>query len=208
MANSTISYLWRDPNAPQGFRSGVSLHSHTNQSKETLDFLANFGNQYPLMRPLMSRLERRSEADARHARELCGQLLDAADDAQAGLRPGERSRSKSWTLPRWFRSPITTTSRRPCCCAPFPARGRFRFRWSGARPMAMQSFHLGVHNLPSAKATEWMDDAGGLHRQPQRRAADRDSGALHEEPNVLVVFNHPHVGSLPGRQGEARVPGQ
>ena len=62
MANSTISYLWRDPNAPQAFRTGVSLHSHTNQSQETLDFLANFGNQYPLMRPLLSRLERRSES--------------------------------------------------------------------------------------------------------------------------------------------------
>jgi len=44
MASSTISYLWRDPNAPKGFRTGVSLHGHTNQSKETLDFLANFGN--------------------------------------------------------------------------------------------------------------------------------------------------------------------
>jgi hypothetical protein len=46
----------------KGFRTGVSLHSHTNQSQETLDFLANFGNQYPVMRPLLSRLERRSEA--------------------------------------------------------------------------------------------------------------------------------------------------
>ena len=61
MGHSTISYLWRDKLAPQGYHSGVSLHSHTNQSHETLDFLANFGNQYPVMRPLLERLERRSE---------------------------------------------------------------------------------------------------------------------------------------------------
>lgn len=61
MGQSTISYLWREKQAPQGFRSGVSLHSHTNQSHETLDFLANFGNQYPVMRPLLTRLEHRSE---------------------------------------------------------------------------------------------------------------------------------------------------
>ena len=54
MAKSTISYLWCDQNAPQGFRSGVSLHSHTNQSKETLDFLANFGHQYPTSLPISS----------------------------------------------------------------------------------------------------------------------------------------------------------
>src|ERR1039458_7680790 len=61
MASSTISYLWRDQSAPRGFRTGVSLHSHTNQSKETLDFLANLGNQYPMIRPLLSQLENRSE---------------------------------------------------------------------------------------------------------------------------------------------------
>ena len=65
MANSTISYLWRDQKAQQGFRSGVSLHSHTNQSKETLDFLANLGNQYAAMRPLLARLERRVASEAR-----------------------------------------------------------------------------------------------------------------------------------------------
>ena len=61
MPSSAISYLWRDKDAPKGFRTGVSLHSHTNQSRETLDFLANFGNQFPVMRPLLSRLERRAE---------------------------------------------------------------------------------------------------------------------------------------------------
>ena len=62
MAQSTISYLWRDQKAASGFRTGVSLHSHTNQSRETLDFLANLGNQYPLLRPLLARLESRSES--------------------------------------------------------------------------------------------------------------------------------------------------
>ena len=61
MAQATISYLWRDRTAARGFHTGVSLHSHTNQSRETLDFLANFGSQYPALRPLLSRLERRSE---------------------------------------------------------------------------------------------------------------------------------------------------
>ena len=62
MAQSTISYLWRDQKAASGFRTGVSLHSHTNQSKETLDFLANLGNQYPVLRTMLSRLESRSES--------------------------------------------------------------------------------------------------------------------------------------------------
>src|SRR5215469_5589747 len=62
MANSTVSYLWRDQNAHKGFQTGVSLHSHTNQSKETLDFLANLGCKYAVIRPLLARLEHRSHA--------------------------------------------------------------------------------------------------------------------------------------------------
>src|SRR5208283_2862722 len=60
MAHSTISYLWRDKDAPKGFRTGVSLHSHTNQSKETLDFLANFGNDYSLVRKIIAIAENRA----------------------------------------------------------------------------------------------------------------------------------------------------
>jgi len=61
MANTTISYLWRDRKAHESFRTGVSLHSHTNQSRETLDFLANLGSTYSIIRPLLARLERRAE---------------------------------------------------------------------------------------------------------------------------------------------------
>ena len=61
MAKSTISYLWCDQHAAKGFRTGVSLHSHTNQSKETLGFLANLGSRYSFCAPLLARLERRSE---------------------------------------------------------------------------------------------------------------------------------------------------
>jgi hypothetical protein len=61
MPTSTISYLWRDPGAARTFQTGVSLHSHTNQSQETLDFVADWGLQYKLVKPMLERLERRSK---------------------------------------------------------------------------------------------------------------------------------------------------
>src|ERR1700684_4183656 len=60
-----ISYLWKDADAARNYSTAVSLHSHTNQSKETLDFLANLGNQYPLLRPILAHAERKSHS--RHA---------------------------------------------------------------------------------------------------------------------------------------------
>ena len=61
MAGSQISYLWKNRHAAEGFRSGVSLHSHTSQSKETLDFLANLGNKSGLIRRLLSFCETRAQ---------------------------------------------------------------------------------------------------------------------------------------------------
>jgi len=81
--SQTVSYLWREPQAAEGFTSGVSLHSHTNQSKETLDFIAELSTDFGLLQPLM-----RWAAHVGHPAGLCAQLLDSATDSAAGVRPG------------------------------------------------------------------------------------------------------------------------
>ena len=192
MPNSSISYLWRDQKAPRGFRTGVSLHSHTNQSQETLDFLANFGNQYPLTRPLMSRLERRSEADSRDAHQLCGQLLDAADDPQAGLRSGKQPDREARPgadglhhRPRQYQGAHAAahgSQRAPA----------FRSRWSGARPTAACSRSTSAFTTCPAPG----DRVDGrpstdFTANPSDARLTEILAALDKEPNVLVVFNHP-----------------
>jgi hypothetical protein len=70
MPTSTISYLWRDPAAARTFHTGVSLHSHTNQSQETLDFVADWGAQYKLVRPLHQAARAPLQGPARHRDQL------------------------------------------------------------------------------------------------------------------------------------------
>lgn len=59
MSLSSTSFLWREPKAPHPFSTGVSLHSHTNQSRETLDFLAELSTDWPFLQPVMRLFERR-----------------------------------------------------------------------------------------------------------------------------------------------------
>jgi hypothetical protein len=61
--------------------------------------------------------------------------------------------------------------------------------WSA--PYGIQSFHLGVHNLPSARATEWMQTLADFTKHPTDARLTEILVALNAEPNVLVVFNHP-----------------
>jgi hypothetical protein len=191
MANSTINYLWRDQKAAKGFRSGVSLHSHTNQSKETLDFLANVGNQYPLIRPFISRLERRSKA-------AHGVRIDYANSY--------------WTPPMTPKLAFDLESRQienldvasmvsitdhdninaPMLLRTVPSARAIPVSVEWSAPYGgVQSFHLGIHNLPSARAADWMRVLEDFTAKPSDGELTQILAALHQEPNVLVVFNHP-----------------
>lgn len=191
MAQSTISYLWRDRKAAEGYRTGVSLHSHTNQSRETLDFLANLGNQYAWMRPLLNRLERRSEA-------MHGVKIDYA--------------SSYWTPPMTPKLAFDLESRQiekldvasmvsitdhdtisaPMLLRTVPSARQIPVSVEWSAPYGgVQSFHLGIHNLPSARAQEWMATLADYTANPSDKRFTEILVALNDEPNVLVVFNHP-----------------
>jgi len=54
-----------------------------------------------------------------------------------------------------------------------------------------QDFHLGIHNLPSAKAHEWMAILEEFTANPDDDRLTEILAALNDEPNVMVIFNHP-----------------
>ena len=190
MPSANLSYLWRDKDAAKGFRTGVSLHSHTNQSQETLDFLANFGNQYPVMRPVLARIERRAE-------QVHGLRIDyAASYWTPPMTPKLAFDLETRQIEALDMAAMVSLSDHDNIKAPMLLRTVASARqipvsveWSA--PYGEQSFHLGVHNLPSARAAEWMQTLAGYTANPSDARLTEILKALDEEPNVLVVFNHP-----------------
>ena len=191
MAKSTISYLWRDRKAAQGYRSGISLHSHTNQSKETLDFIANLGNQFSMLRPLISRLERRAES-------IHGVRIDyAASYWTPPMTPKlafdlETRQVEGLDLASMVSISDHDNINAPMLLRTVPsARGipvsvEWTVPYGGA-----QAFHLGIHNLPSARAAQWMSALQKHTASPDNKRLAEILMGLNDEPNVLVVFNHP-----------------
>ncbi|HEY1210389.1 MAG TPA: hypothetical protein VGE85_13535 [Terracidiphilus sp.] len=190
MSQSTISYLWRDRKETEGFQTGISLHSHTNQSHETLDFLANFGNQYPVMRPLLTRLEQRSE-------RIHGVRINySASYWTPPMTPKLAFDLESRQIEKLDLEPMVSITDHDNITAPMllrtvPSARRIPVSVEWSAPYGEQSFHLGVHNLPSAKATEWMETLADFTAHPSDGRLTEILKALDEEPNVLVVFNHP-----------------
>ncbi len=191
MPGSTISYLWRDKDAARGFRTGVSLHSHTNQSRETLDFLANFGNQFPVIRPLMARLERRAE-------QIHGVRIDyAASYWTPPMTPKLAFDLEARQIEKLgLASMVSLTDhdniQAPMLLRTVPSARHIPVSVEWSAPYgSMQSFHLGVHNLPSVRAAQWMATLEEFTRHPSDERLTEILVQLHRDPNILVVFNHP-----------------
>lgn len=191
MANSSIAYIWNDARAGSGFVSGVSLHSHTNQSRETLDFLANFGNQYPFMRPIMARSER-------ICREKYNFPIDYAKSYWTPpLTPRLAFDLESRQIENLNLAPLVSISDHDNINAPMllrtvPSARHIPVSVEWTAPVGGdQAFHLGIHNLPSSEGVAWMQTLEEYTANPSDARLTELLSALHALPNVLIIFNHP-----------------
>lgn len=190
MGDSTVFYSWRDADATKDFRTGVSLHSHTNQSRETLKFLAVLGNRYGFMRRLMQRLEERAAANH-------GMRVDygssywtppAAPEFALGIESGQ--------IENLDLAPMVSITDHDNIEAPLLLSGgqgeeRIPISVEWTVPYGTQAFHLGIHNLPRARCCEWMKIFASYTAHPSQAQLKEILSALDAEPEVLVVFNHP-----------------
>ena len=193
--SQTVSYLWREPRAVEGFTTGVSLHSHTSVSRETLDFIAELSNDWPLLQPIMRWAERRSIR-------------------ASGIRP-DYARSY-WTPPLTPRlafdlertqienklqmqAMVSITDhddiRAPMLLRSLASARQIPVSLEWSVPFGDSAFHLGIHNLPSATGAEWMSRMEAFTAIPAAQRPPRMLtemlAELDELPGVLIVINHP-----------------
>ena len=63
MKNSSVAFLWKDPDALRHFGAAVCLHGHTMFSEECLDFLPRYLKYVPGVSQVVSRYERNRSVD-------------------------------------------------------------------------------------------------------------------------------------------------
>jgi hypothetical protein len=145
------------------------------------------------MRPLLSRLERR-------AMEVQGIHVNyAASYWTPPLTPKSSFDLESRQIENLDVAPMVSLTDHDSINAPMllrtvPSARQIPVSLEWTVPYGKQSFHLGVHNLPSAKAAQWMQTLADYTANPSDSSNAQLKEilrALHEEPNVLVVFNHP-----------------
>lgn len=188
---SQLVYLSRDREVAASFRSAVSLHSHTSHSRESLSFVA---------RILRSKGPVRNWLDKRelHCQKETGLVLNfdqaywtpPLPDALA-MRLERRQIEDDLGL----RSIVSLSDHDNIAAA-------IRLRQSAetadvpvsvewTAPFGQSKFHIGIHNIPAAKAPEYMARLQVCTAKHDDRAVCEMLGEMHSLPAVLIVFNHP-----------------
>jgi hypothetical protein len=195
MSLTSVSYLWREPYAAKGFATGVSLHSHTNQSKETLDFISELSKDWGVLQPLMrwceNRCQRLSGIRPDYARSYWTPPLtpSLAFDLE------RRQIENQLQLPGLVSITDHDDIRAPLLLRSVPSSRHIPVSVEWTVPFGETAFHLGIHNLPSASGVAWMERMKAFTEMRAEKRAPRLLtellAELDELPGVLIVFNHP-----------------
>ncbi len=191
----SVSYLWREPKAADGFTAGVSLHSHTNQSKETLDFIAELSTDWGVLQPLMRWAERRCLRTTGIRPDYARSYWTPPLTPRLAFDLERQQIEEKLQLPAMVSLTDHDDIQAPMLLRSLASARQIPVSLEWTVPYAATSFHLGIHNLPSASGAEWMRRMEAFTVLP---VAERPVklltemlAELDELPGVLLVLNHP-----------------
>lgn len=186
-----VAWFNRDQPLISQFRTGVSIHSHTSRSKESLEFVGRILSLHPLTRNFMRSQESIAisktgiNIDLAHSYwtpPLCPRSAYEVEKNQIEETLGMQA--------------LVSLSDHDCIEAPLLLRvvsamheTPISLEWTV--PFQTSKFHLGIHNLPGAHAQQWLNEFKACTAEPGTARICDLLRTLHAIPEVLVVFNHP-----------------
>ncbi|MGP0076147.1 MAG: hypothetical protein ACLPWF_29860 [Bryobacteraceae bacterium] len=188
--NSSIQLQWKDAAAAGRFRTGVSLHSHTLYSRESLDFIYHAATRAPILSAVMRHgaavYRKRHKATLDLTRGWWTPPLGPHDAwllEKSQIEALDRNAIVSLTDHDNIEAPVSLQVLDECRGTPISVEWTVSF--------GPTFFHLGVHNLPAARAREIWADMDSYRQKPHDARLGEILTALASIEQVLIVFNHP-----------------
>ena len=186
---SRISTIWADPAAAQQYRTGLSLHSHTSCSEETLTFIHKILKVLPGLEYVFRHYERETEKRGFKLDFVRGHWrppllpkmaydLEFQQIHKLGLMPLVSITDHDTIEACMLLRTVATSRHIPVSV-----------EWTV--PFGATELHVGVHNIPTASGHRWMERFRSYTATPDERLLLDLLQELHETPGVLIVLNHP-----------------
>ena len=191
MPVNSVNFLWDAAPPRLRFRTGVSLHSHTLHSRESLAFLPMVLHPVPVvgfaLRKLEEQYRRKTGRELEYHRGYWTPPLPAHDAFRL-----ERSQIETKLGLAGLVSLTDHDDLEACQRLQLIDEGcRIPFSVEWTAPFRRAAFHIGVHNLPPESAAGWLREMRAYTALPALPRLREILAALHEIPEVLVVLNHP-----------------
>lgn len=187
LVENKASHFCDESSLDKRYLSAVSLHSHTNRSKESLRFIPEFTQRHPWLHWALERQARKSTIPVdlvkaywtpplppRAAFELEKNQIELVLGLGGLVSLTDHDTIEAPTLLRT----VADSKEVPLA-----------LEWSV--PFGGAIFHLGVHNLPSRRALELVAKLNAYTQTPSDSRLTELVAMLDEYPDVLIVFNHP-----------------
>lgn len=188
---TTLDLHWRRPQSAQAYSHGVSLHSHTMHSRETLSFIPRHVPRIPVLGPLVAAQERRYRERTGHgvdytrawwtpphsgpqALDLETQQINGRLNLQALVSLTDHDN---------LDAPRLLTVLQPNAAIPHSVE------WTV--PFGPSFVHLGVHNIPRAPLAAIEAGMREYTLSPDRGLLAGLLEELSSSPETLIVLNHP-----------------
>jgi len=188
MRGNTLHWSWRNRADTACFRTGVSLHSHTLHSEESLAFIPRYTAGVPIAGRAIGR-------QAERYKTLTGRELDFSRAFwRPPLGPREAYELEARQIETLGFAPLVSLSdhddiQAGSQLAVVEPHQPISVEWT--IPFGPTFFHVGVHNLPHEQAHAVMIELKLFTSQPARSRLTEILAWLNEFDETLIVLNHP-----------------
>jgi len=186
-----VTCLWKEPGAPKAYRTGVSLHSHTNRSKEGVQFILNYAARHFLLRRALAAEERRAIREQATRVDFLKAYWTPPLPPLAAFELEKNQIEHDLGLASMVSITDHDNIEAPMLLRVVPEARRVPVSVEWTVPYKNAIFHLGVHNLPSGNAQVIMQQLREFTLGPVDQKLKELLKMLHENSDVLLVLNHP-----------------
>ena len=196
-----LSYLEQNLGIAKQFTTAVSLHGHTNRSRESLYFISEFSSKRPLLRWALSLKDRKAQRESNIKLDFFKAYWTPPLPPLEAFHVERKQIEEGVGLASMISLTDHDNIEAPLLLRVVPEARRIPVSMEWSIPFAQTVFHLGVHNLPTAEAELWVQRMAACTEKARVSDLWDLLFALCRIPQVLLVFNHPlwdlpNIGSI------------
>jgi hypothetical protein len=175
------------PSQVAGYRTAVSLHSHTNHSRETLQFISKFAAKYRILQWAFDRECKKSKIPVDFPKLYWTPPLPPKLAYEVERDQIENVLGLASLVSLTDHDSISA----PSSLRALPETANIPLALEWTVPYGRAVFHLGIHNLPDSCATEITGQLAAYTNDPSLLSLRELLATLDQLPDVFIVFNHP-----------------